>query len=120
MINAIYVLKEHEMFSKSVMNQPNVYHGLFGTHPRNDKRLHDIVAKAVPLQTATTRPPERDFWEMMDGLVFGTVSAFSESAQVGQLHGRVSASARLRSRSRRRCAAPRSCPRSISTRCLSH
>ncbi len=75
MINAIYVLKEHEMFSKSVMNQPNVYHGLFGTHPRNDKRLHDIVAKAVPLQTATTRPPERDFWEMMDGLVFGSESA---------------------------------------------
>jgi predicted Zn-dependent protease len=75
MINAIYVLKEHEMFSKSVMNQPNVYHGLFGTHPRNDKRLHDIVAKAVPLQTTTTRPPERDFWEMMDGLVFGSESA---------------------------------------------
>ncbi len=75
MINAIYVLKEHEMFSKSVMNQPNVYHGLFGTHPRNDKRLHDIVGKAVPLQTYETRGPERDFWEMMDGLVFGSESA---------------------------------------------
>ena len=76
MINVIYVLKEHELFSKSVANRPSVYHGLFGTHPRNDRRLHDAVQNAVPLaQRATTRPPQRDFWEMLGGLVFGDEAA---------------------------------------------
>ena len=75
MINVIYVLKEHELFSKSVRNRPSVYHGLFGTHPRNDKRLHDAVQNAVPLAQANTRPPERDFWAMLDGLVFGDEAA---------------------------------------------
>ncbi|MDA1073566.1 MAG: M48 family metalloprotease [Proteobacteria bacterium] len=71
MIDAIYVLKDHELFAKNIRNQPTVYHGLFGSHPRNDKRLHDVVAKAQPLATSETREPERDFWEMVDGLVYG-------------------------------------------------
>lgn len=75
MINVIYVLKEHELFSKSVANRPSVYHGLFGTHPRNDKRLHDAVQNAVPLAQAATKPPERDFWQMLGGLVFGDEAA---------------------------------------------
>ena len=62
MINVIYVLKEQELFAKSVSNRPSVYHGLFGSHPRNDKRLHDVVGEAVPLAGVDTRPPERDFW----------------------------------------------------------
>ena len=75
MINVIYVLKEHELFSRSVRNRPSVYHGLFGSHPRNDKRLHDAVQKAVPLAQAAIRPPQRDFWAMLDGLVFGDEAA---------------------------------------------
>ena len=71
MISVIQVLKDQELFAKSVMNRPSVYHGIFGTHPRNDKRLHDAVQRAVPLAGETTLPPERDFWAMMDGLTFG-------------------------------------------------
>ncbi len=75
MINVIYVLKEQELFSRSVRNQPAVYHGLFRSHPRNDKRLHEAVNKAHPLAVTDTRPPLRDFWEMLNGLVFGNEAA---------------------------------------------
>ena len=82
MINVIYVLKEDELFAKTVSNRPSVYHGLFGSHPRNDKRLHDVVGEAVPLADIETRPPERDFWTMLDGLVFG------DEAATGLVQGR--------------------------------
>ncbi len=75
MIDVIHVLKDQELFAKSVMNRPSVYHGIFGSHPRNDKRLNDAVRNAVPLAGLTTKPPERDFWEMVDGLVFGNEAA---------------------------------------------
>ncbi len=75
MINAIYVLKEAELFAKTVSKQPSVYHGLFGSHPRNDKRLHDVVAEAVPLAGDEIRPPERDFWAMLNGLTYGDEAA---------------------------------------------
>jgi predicted Zn-dependent protease len=71
MIDAIYVLKDHELFNKNIRRQPTVYHGLFGSHPRNDKRLHDVIAEAMPLATNETLEPVGDFWEMVDGLVFG-------------------------------------------------
>ena len=75
MINVIYVLKEADLFSKSVSNRSGGYHGLYRTHPRNDKRLHDVVGEAVPLAGVNVRPPERDFWAMLDGLVFGDEAA---------------------------------------------
>lgn len=75
MIDVIHVLKDQELFAKSVMNRPSVYHGIFGSHPRNDKRLNDAVHRAVPLAGLTTRPPERDFWAMVDGLVYGDEAA---------------------------------------------
>ncbi len=75
MISVIHVLKDQELFAKSVMNRPSVYHGIFGSHPRNDKRLNDVVHKAVPLAGQTLRAPERDFWAMIDGLVYGDEAA---------------------------------------------
>ncbi len=75
MISVIHVLKDQELFAKSVMQRPSVYHGIFGSHPRNDKRLNDVVHRAVPLSGQTLRPPERDFWAMVDGLVYGDEAA---------------------------------------------
>ncbi|MFU8817280.1 MAG: M48 family metalloprotease [Pseudomonadales bacterium] len=71
MIDVLHVLKDHQLFSRSVLNEPIAYHGLFSSHPRNDKRLHDAVMKSQGLVPETLMEPERDFWEMMDGLVFG-------------------------------------------------
>ncbi len=75
MIDVLYVLKDHQLFSKNVKGEPTVYHGLFSSHPRNDKRLHDAVQQSQGLVPDTLMEPERDFWEMMDGLVFGDEAA---------------------------------------------
>lgn len=75
MIDVLHVLKDHQLFSKNVKNEPTVYHGLFSSHPRNDKRLHDAVDASQGLVPDTLQEPERDFWEMMDGLVYGDEAA---------------------------------------------
>lgn len=75
MIDVLHVLKDHSNFSRNVLNEPNVYHGLFSTHPKNDKRLHDAVAKSQTMQMQQVLEPERDFWSMIDGLAFGNEAA---------------------------------------------
>jgi predicted Zn-dependent protease len=71
MIDVLHVLKDQSQFSRNVLGEPNVYHGLFSTHPKNDKRLYDAVARTQNLQIDAIVEPERDFWQMIDGLVFG-------------------------------------------------
>jgi predicted Zn-dependent protease len=71
MIDVLHVLKDQSVFSKNVLGQPNVYHGLFSTHPKNDKRLYDAVARTQSMQVGELREPERDFLQMIDGFVFG-------------------------------------------------
>ncbi len=75
MIDVIQVLKEHEAFSRQVQKRPTVYHGLFRSHPKNDKRLHELVNKSQRLLPDTLRDPERDFWEMIEGMVYGDEAA---------------------------------------------
>lgn len=71
MIDVIHVLKDHSLFAKNVLNQPQVYHGLFTTHPKNDKRLHEAVEKSLHLFPEELMEPERDFWSMVDGMTYG-------------------------------------------------
>ena len=75
MIDVLQVLKDQSNFSKNVLHEPNVYHGLFSTHPKDDKRLYDAVAKSQTLEAPEIRDPERDFWSMVDGLAFGDEAA---------------------------------------------
>lgn len=75
MIDAIQVLKDHELFVKQISNQPSVYHGLFSTHPKNDKRLHELVQQAQHQLPDELAEPVGDFWTMMDGMVFGDEAA---------------------------------------------
>ena len=47
-IEVLSLLKDHERFEKQrardAGREPRTYHGLFATHPRNDRRLAEIVA----------------------------------------------------------------------------
>lgn len=70
-IDMVHVLKDQEVFGKQVERQPTPYHGLFRSHPKNDKRLHDVVAYAQSSLPDQAAEPLRDFWEMVDGLVYG-------------------------------------------------
>ena len=74
-IEAVHVLKDQELFSKDVANQPSSYHGLFASHPRNDKRLREVVSYALDMLPETSEEPSDDFWELMDGLSYGSESS---------------------------------------------
>ncbi len=87
MIDVIYVLKDHSLFSKNVLKEPSVYHGLFSSHPRNDKRLHDAVAKSQHLLPEEILEPEGDFWEMINGLVYGDEAATGLIKGTSYYHG---------------------------------
>lgn len=87
MIDVIHVLKDHSLFAKNVLKQPAVYHGLFSTHPKNDKRLHDAVQKSQHLVPEMISEPERDFWEMMQGLVYGDEAATGLIKEQTYYHG---------------------------------
>ena len=71
-IEALQVLKDQSLFAKEVRGQPATYHGLFATHPQNDKRLHDIVSFAIGSLPEDLIAPIDNFWGLMDGLKFGS------------------------------------------------
>lgn len=70
-IDVIQVLKDQELFSRDVQNRRANYHGLFSSHPKNDKRLHDAVAHAQNVLPAQLVDPVGDFWDLLDGVVWG-------------------------------------------------
>lgn len=75
-IETISVLKDQELFAREVRHQTPSYHGLFATHPKNDKRLHEVVSYAQELLPEESVQPVRDFWEMIDGLHYGMPTTF--------------------------------------------
>ena len=87
MIGVIRVLKNHETFekqrAKAENREPNVYHGLFSTHPDNDTRLKEVIGRAnVFLKSGSSRIVGRNkFLTELDGLVFG------QSTRNGVLRG---------------------------------
>ncbi len=76
MLDVIGVLKDQESFeiqrAREEEREPRVYHGLFSTHPDNDKRLQEVVGRANSLRTATAVRVNREgFLRRLEGLVFG-------------------------------------------------
>lgn len=70
-IETISVLKDQELFAREVRQQTPSYHGLFATHPKNDKRLYDVVSYAQQSVPEESVEPVGDFWEMINGLHYG-------------------------------------------------
>ncbi len=71
MIEVIQVLKDQELFATEVGGQQKSYHGVFASHPQNDKRLHDAIEESEKYLPEEMVEPVGDFWEMMNGLVYG-------------------------------------------------
>lgn len=80
-IDVVQVLKDQELFSKQVQNRRANYHGLFASHPKNDKRLHDAVSVAQNRLPAQLVEPVGDFWGLLEGLVYG------DKASAGAVRG---------------------------------
>jgi predicted Zn-dependent protease len=76
LLEVIGVLKDQEQYNRvkatASGKKPQAYHGLFSTHPRNDKRLQQVVSTASELET---RQPKQidpaEFRKVMDGLAYG-------------------------------------------------
>ena len=64
------VLKDQELFTKESTGQSVSYHGLFSTHPKNDKRLHDAVAVSQSMLPTKLEIQSGIFWDLMDGLAY--------------------------------------------------
>jgi len=75
MIEVVQILKDQETFTTQVANKPRSYHGLFATHPKNDKRLHDAVAQSQGLFPDELEEPVGNYMERVNGLVFGDEAA---------------------------------------------
>ena len=76
MLEVVGVLKNQEAFdiaiAKKEGREPNVYHGLFSTHPDNDARFREVVNAARIYKTGSTTRIGRDgFLLRLDGLTFG-------------------------------------------------
>jgi predicted Zn-dependent protease len=79
LLEVIGVLKDQEQYNRvrakaSGKSSPS-YHGLFSTHPRNDKRLQQVVATASELEP---RPPAliepAEFRGIINGMTYGKSS----------------------------------------------
>lgn len=78
LLDVIGVLKNHELFQRvkaKNSGQPvGTYHGVYATHPRNDKRLQTVIQAAAELDDgAYIESPEKPgaFRRHTDGLVWG-------------------------------------------------
>ncbi len=87
MIEVIGVLKNQEIFDKEIAKkegrEPRAYHGVFATHPDNDKRLQEVIGRAKQLQTKIPHNNTNQvaFLRNIEGLIFG------ESEKQGILRG---------------------------------
>ncbi len=74
-IDTVWVLKDQQVFAKEVAGSARPYHGVFATHPRNDRRLHDAVAYARGLAPDELEEPIGDFMGLIDGVAYGDEAA---------------------------------------------
>ncbi|MCW8963088.1 MAG: M48 family metalloprotease [Gammaproteobacteria bacterium] len=81
MFNVIRVLKKQEEFESELAilenREPRTYHGLFSTHPDNDKRLKSIIKASKAIKPGNGKPQsdKNTYLEMIDGITFGNSSS---------------------------------------------
>lgn len=71
-INVVTVLKNQEDFDTKVANQRPSYHGVFATHPRNDRRLREAINSVGELSASEAKQvDQQEFRDALDGLIVG-------------------------------------------------
>ncbi|CAM3663201.1 M48 family metalloprotease [Ectopseudomonas alcaliphila] len=81
MIEVVKVLKGQEDFAREQAAKRGEapatggYHGLFDTHPDNDRRLQEVIGPARALAGGNQEVGRDNFLQMLDGLVFGDSAA---------------------------------------------
>ncbi len=82
MLDVIGVLKNQELFAKEQARANGEdasavgYHGVFSSHPDNDRRLQEVIRAAKKYQTSGSQSPDpAHYLRMTDGMVFGDSEA---------------------------------------------
>ncbi|MCG8379335.1 MAG: M48 family metalloprotease [Proteobacteria bacterium] len=77
MLDVISVLKDQEIFETELARaegrQPRIYHGVFSTHPDNDKRLQEVVGTAKQLSDTSKAQyvGHEEYLSFIDNMVYG-------------------------------------------------
>jgi len=76
MLEVIGVLKDQEVYEQALAKKenrdPNIYHGVYSTHPRNDDRLKTVVRAARNLSVQTYRDSDQSgYFGKIDGMMWG-------------------------------------------------
>jgi predicted Zn-dependent protease len=76
MLEVIGVLKDQEIYEQALAKKenrdPNIYHGVYSTHPRNDDRLKTVVRAAKNLSVQDYRDNDQSgYYGKIDGMVWG-------------------------------------------------
>ncbi|MBM88881.1 MAG: peptidase M48 [Gammaproteobacteria bacterium] len=81
-IDVITALKNNEDFNRRVSGGGGTYHGLFATHPRNDRRLQEAIAQVGQLNQNEVAALNNDiFRQKLDGLIIGQSNASQRTDQ---------------------------------------
>ena len=94
LLEVIGVLKDQEQYNRvkaqASGKKPQAYHGLFSTHPRNDKRLQQVIRTASELET---RQPKQidpaEFRKAMNGLAYGKSSTSAQREESRYYHNKL-------------------------------
>jgi predicted Zn-dependent protease len=75
MVEGFQMLEDHQEFETRVRGNKPIYHGIMRSHPEHQKRINDLVERGDHYASPELRETERDFYKMLDGLVFGDQAA---------------------------------------------
>lgn len=74
-LDMLHVLMDQALFNRQVAGRSSGYHGLFASHPKQDRRLHEAVTYSQQFLPDELVEPVGDFWGLMNGLVYGDEAA---------------------------------------------
>ena len=75
MFNVLSVLKDQEIYSKNQAEkrgqEPRSYHGVFASHPSNDKRLKEILEAVTYSFSIEQKDSASNYLNKIEGMVYG-------------------------------------------------
>ncbi len=75
MFDVLSVLKDQEIYSKAQAEkrgqEPRSYHGVFASHPSNDKRLQEILEKVTNSFSVEQKKISSNYLNKIEGMVYG-------------------------------------------------
>jgi len=80
MLKVVGILKNHEEVEKKRAEaegrEPRAYHGVFATHPENDKRLQEVIASAKSTAWSMAKAKIRALSDQMNSTIGTWISTF--------------------------------------------